>query len=111
VNERGPKTPFRIHRLGGELLLMGAVWEHAGDVETCAIITTRAVGTMLPLHHRMPLIVRESDVDPWLKGSAEDASAILSQGVTDLEAYPVTQFVNAPKNDSEMCWDRDEAVA
>lgn len=111
VNERGPKTPFRIRVRGEELMLLAAIWERAGEIETCAIITTSATGTMLRLHHRMPLIIARSDVDAWLGGSVADAVAILDRGITDLDAYAVTQYVNAPRNNSEMCWERDESAA
>jgi len=107
----GPKTPFRIHRVDGAPFLLAALWESwdgnsAGPLETCTVITTRADAFMAPVHHRMPVIVRDSDVDAWLSRETSPVAvgAILAREADGLASYPVSQYVNAPSNDGEECW-------
>jgi putative SOS response-associated peptidase YedK len=49
--------------------------------------------------YRMPAILRKEDCEAWLKGSADDARAVLTQYPADLMvAYAVSTRVNSPKN-------------
>lgn len=113
-NANGTKTPFMIRRAGGGLFTMAALWEQRGPehLETCTIITTSAAGVMRPLHDRMPVILHEDFAEAWLdaRTSADDVQELIAGAGIELEAYPVSQHVNAPANDSEMCSKRDETT-
>ena len=53
-----------------------------------------------PNPHRMPAIVGAADRDAWLRGSTEEARAVLKQYPADLmDAYEVSTRVNSVKND------------
>lgn len=53
---------------------------------------------MTPLHHRMPVILDDRDVARWLE--LDDASPLLRPyGPDDLVMRPVSQRVNAVRND------------
>jgi putative SOS response-associated peptidase YedK len=78
-------------------------------LETCAVITTEASDWMLPIHHRMPVVLPESAVDAWLDPHTpiEQAQGIMANNVRELAAYPVTRYVNSPRNEGPMCWEPD----
>lgn len=72
-----------------------------GDVvETFAILTTRANGTMRTLHHRMPAILSPEAFRPWLAG--EDVE--LGPAAGDLLVmHRVGRAVNDPRRDGPEC--------
>jgi putative SOS response-associated peptidase YedK len=52
--------------------------------------------------HRMPSILRREDREAWLKGSVEEARAVLRPYDPGLMvAHEVSAAVNSPKNNSE----------
>lgn len=112
----GPKTPFRIHREDGRPFAIAALWERwkpAKDapeedvIESCTVVTRAANETMSAVHDRMPVIVSGEAVDAWLDrdSSANDVAAVVGAPIEGLTSYPVSHFVNAPANDSLVCWE------
>ena len=102
------KTPFYIRaRVGGPMAFAG-LWEawmgpNGEEMETAAIITTRANRTLAALHDRMPVIVQPDGFDFWLdsKVDGETASAMIAPARDDLvEVYEVSPAVNRHANDS-----------
>lgn len=102
------KTPFFLHCADGATVFLAglwSVWQPAtrpsdGPLVTCAIITREAVGVSARIHHRMPLILDESDWGTWL-----DTAIPLDQGVlsrspdpTGIEAHEVSRLVNSVRN-------------
>jgi putative SOS response-associated peptidase YedK len=70
-------------------------------VESFTIVTTGANKTVKPLHDRMPVILEPRDYTLWLNaGSHDDALKTLFKSYPDEEmsAYPVSEAVNAVKN-------------
>ncbi len=92
---------------------MAALWESWGPadapLETCTIITTAARGELKRIHERMPVILVHDGADGWLDATTSPVAvgSLLAAGEAELEAYPVTPYVNSPKNDDEHCWTRD----
>lgn len=80
-------------------------WAPPGQtpVDTVAILTTAANELVAELHDRMPVIVDPADYDVWMGRHVHDpwASAdMLRPFPSDrMEAYPVSDRVNNPKND------------
>ncbi len=70
--ENGAKQPYRISLGNGGGFAFAGLWEcwkHGADglpLETFTIITTAANSLLQPIHHRMPVILDESDHDAWL---------------------------------------------
>lgn len=114
-NANGTKIPFMIRRASGGLFTMAALWEQWGrePIETCTIITTSAAGVMRPLHDRMPVILHEDFADAWLDAriSPDDVQKLIAGAGIEIEAYPVSQYVNSPANDGPQCCERDESAA
>lgn len=111
------KKPVKVpHRIGAapgpggarELLPMAGLWERwtsrEGErVESCAVITTDAKGSVASLHDRMPVVLSRDDVRRWLDPRATDAELeeILGHGRDDfalerLEKMPVDAVRDRP---------------
>ena len=106
---KGPKQPFYIHAKSGKPMAFAGLWEtwegpNGEEVDTAAIVTTRANGTLAPLHDRMPVIIAPDAFDLWLNCGEVDArtAEALIQPAPDelLEAYPVSTAVNRTANDN-----------
>jgi putative SOS response-associated peptidase YedK len=74
------------------------------EVDTVAIVTTRANRTLSPIHDRMPVFVPPEAFDIWLDcaGVEPEAAAALIAPASDslLEAYEISTAVNRVANDS-----------
>ena len=104
ADERGRGSqPYRFVRPDRDPFAMAGIWERweaAGEVrETVAVVTTEPNAVVEPIHHRMPVILDRSEEDRWLDGEDTDALLDPSPG-DDLKAYPVSDAVNDPANDS-----------
>jgi putative SOS response-associated peptidase YedK len=116
----GRKQPFYIHARSGEPLAFAGLWEtwtgpNGEEVETAAIVTTRANRLLAPLHDRMPVIVPPAAFDLWLDCGAVDArtaESLIAPAPDDLlEAHPVSTAVNRTANDNAALIERVEPGA
>jgi putative SOS response-associated peptidase YedK len=106
----GNKAPYYIHLADQAVFAFASLWDRSEKadgtvVESCTIITMPANALMHDLHntgnnpHRMPAILSRDVQDVWLKGSVEEAHAILKPYPADLmAAWRVSARVNSPKN-------------
>ena len=110
--KEGPqKIPMYIHLEGHPLFAFAGIWEswrtpEKTTLETCTIITTEANEFLRSIHHRMPVILPKDQQEEWLNPKAERDSllALLKPfPVSEMRAYPVSTWVNAPKNNSPKC--------
>lgn len=99
----GAKQPFHIHKANGEPFAMAGIWEDwltpdGSELDSCAIVTTAANDTLKPIHHRMPVILPESDWDDWLgagEAKLRDVAALMRPASDDLlVAEPVSSRLN-----------------
>ncbi|MFQ6616912.1 MAG: SOS response-associated peptidase [Fidelibacterota bacterium] len=105
------KTPYYIHSPEGGLLPMAGLWDirkdsRGGELFSYAIVTTEPKPEIAFIHNRMPVILEMSTLDAWLQTEAfevEEAVGLLKPYPGDLEAFPVSTFVNSPSNDSPKC--------
>jgi putative SOS response-associated peptidase YedK len=106
VGER--KRPFFVRAKGGAPLAFAGLWEswqgpNGEEMETAAIVTTRANKTLAPIHERMPVVVPPEAFDLWLDCVNVDAmiaSALIAPAREGLvEAYEVSAAVNRVAND------------
>lgn len=111
----GRKQPYFVHAKSGEPLAFAGLWEtwtgpNGEELETAAIVTTRANRTLEPLHDRMPVIVPPDAFNLWLDGAnvdARTAEALITPAPDDLlEAYEVSTAVNRTANDNPKLVDR-----
>jgi putative SOS response-associated peptidase YedK len=107
--EGGRKRPFVIRQGDGEPMAFAGLWEtwmgpNGEEMETAAIITTKANRDIAHVHDRMPVIVPPETFDFWLdcnKVDAVSAAAILVPARLGLlEAYEVSTAVNRVANDT-----------
>jgi len=86
-----------------------SVWKDKDEKEfpTFTIITTTPNELMEKIHNRMPVILPEKSINEWLDPDNKDTVALkkllVSYPTKEMKAYPVSKFVNSPKNDSPEC--------
>lgn len=102
------RTPFAIRRADGAPMALAGLWESwlgadGSEIDTAAIVTTGANGTMAAIHDRMPAILAPEQVAPWLDtgGVDQGTAAALCRPCPDdwLRLDPVSGRVNAVRND------------
>ena len=72
------------------------------EIDTAAIVTTDANGTLAAIHDRMPAILDGAALDDWLDPRTEPAEAVaLLRPAPDgsLDLVPVSTRVNKAEND------------
>jgi putative SOS response-associated peptidase YedK len=103
------KQPYYVHAKHGGPIAFAGLWEtwtgpNGEELETAAIVTTRANRTLAPIHDRMPVIVAPAQFDLWLDNANVEpvaAAALIKPAPDDLlEAIPVSTDVNRPANDN-----------
>jgi putative SOS response-associated peptidase YedK len=103
------KVPYYVRLKGGGPLAFAGLWEswmgpNGEEMETAAIVTTRANRTLSAIHDRMPVIVPPEGFDLWLdcaKVDATTAAALIAPAREGLlEIYEVSPAVNRTANDS-----------
>jgi putative SOS response-associated peptidase YedK len=95
------KQPFYITSAAGPVLSFAGLWDRWRDPATgektasCTIIVTAANDDTRAIHDRMPVVLAERDVKPWLAGTA--GSELLKPAPNDaLRSWPVSRLVNRP---------------
>lgn len=106
--EEGGKQPFYIHMKDGRPFAFAGLWEdwNDGEIRSCTILTTSANELVGEVHERMPVILPAEDRDAWLDPEAETqeiVSLLRPYPGDDLETFPVSRFVNSPRNNDERC--------
>jgi putative SOS response-associated peptidase YedK len=103
------RTPYYVRLKSGGPMAFAGLWEswmgpNGEEMETAAIVTTRANRALAAIHDRMPVIVPPDAFDFWLdsaKVDAETAAALIAparEGVLDV--YEVPPAVNRTANDT-----------
>jgi putative SOS response-associated peptidase YedK len=111
-NSDKSKTPIYIQLKTGLPFAFAGLWEqwfspHGDQVLSCTIITTGPNELMAPIHNRMPVILPPEAYDHWLapeEQRPQELQPLLKPFPAGLmTTYPVSTFVNNPRNDSEQC--------
>jgi putative SOS response-associated peptidase YedK len=88
------------------------LWDnwHSSDgseIRTFTIITTEPNTLVKEIHNRMPVILSQNVYSDWLQEGENDPSLLKSflqpYPAEEMEAYPVSRYVNSPQNDSPEC--------
>ncbi len=104
----GGKVPFRIQLRDGAPFAMAGIWSAWKDAEgrplhTFAIITVEANDLAREIHDRMPAILTREAERAWLDTAMparEAVSLLRPYPAGAMKAYPVSDRVNKPVNDS-----------
>ena len=106
----GAKQPYYIHMEDGRPFAFAGLWESwskgEGEIRTCTILTTGANALVGEVHDRMPVILAHDTYDVWLDPASErdELTGLLAPYPEDeMEAYPVSRFVNSPSNNDPRC--------
>ena len=102
------KQPHYFYMKDSDIFGFGGLWEEWIDrdsgelVETCTIITTTANKTLEQIHHRMPVIIKQTDYEKWLdneKFAGENKDEFFDPFPSDkMDTYPVSRAVNSAAN-------------
>ena len=100
------KYPHFIHLPDHETFAMAGIWtkslEESDQTDIFSLLTQNAHPSVLPLHHRMPVILRESDWEIWLDPSSlpELLEKVLLKPGPRMIHYQVSNQVNSTRNDA-----------
>src|SRR5262249_55191544 len=98
------KQPYFMTPRDGGPVVFGGLWTVWGDERllTCSIVTTEAIGDLLSVHSRMPLVLSSDRWGSWLT-AREDLDALLAPpsaaDVAALEIRAVGPAVGDVRND------------
>jgi putative SOS response-associated peptidase YedK len=113
------RQPYYVRAKSGQPLAFAGLWEtwigpNGEELETAAIVTTRANRTLVDIHDRMPVIVPPDAFDLWLNCPAVDgetAGTLIAPAPDDLlEAYEVSSAVNRTANDNPQLVEPNSGV-
>jgi putative SOS response-associated peptidase YedK len=107
VPGRKKKQPLHIRLKDGKPFGFAGIFTRAADGElTCAIITCVPNALMASVHHRMPVILRPEDEEPWLDPELADPAALASMlrpyPAEEMEVFPVSDAVNSSRSEGEQ---------
>ncbi|RKU36968.1 hypothetical protein C6496_11430 [Candidatus Poribacteria bacterium] len=107
------KQPVYIRLKSQKPFAVAGLWEvwQAKDMDeplkSCTIITCPPNTFLEEIHHRMPVILPADAYAQWLSPDEQSADALqpllTAYPGEEMEAYPVSRFVNRPTNDSPEC--------
>jgi putative SOS response-associated peptidase YedK len=107
----GAKQPYYLRMKEGRPFAFAGLWESwkangGPEIRSCTILTTKPNALAGEIHDRMPVILPAGSYDAWLDSGAEreELIALLAPYPEDeMEAYPVSRFVNSPQNNDPRC--------
>ena len=113
---KGVKKPYYIRLADGKPFAFAGIWEHweGGDGDeflTCAIVTTDANNQLLPIHHRMPVILPPAAHETWLVGDTREVGPLIARYSGSMETWPISTLVNKVQNDGPELLERSEVAA
>jgi putative SOS response-associated peptidase YedK len=116
VRPDGGKQAWRITKEGGVPFAFAGLWERwsgadGSEIESCTFVTTTAAESIAPIHERMPVMLDPADFTGWLRGTPEEALALLHPYRGALASYPVSPRVNSVRNDDAALVERVDPPA
>ena len=110
------KQPIYVRLKSQNPFAFAGLWEEwkanymENPLRSCTIITCSPNSFLEEYHHRMPVILPKDTYAQWL-APGEQSTEMLQPLLKpypdgEMEAYPVSRFVNRPANDSPECIQR-----
>lgn len=106
---KAPKQPHVLYLDGFRPFSFAGIWTgrelEGGWEHSFAILTRDAPAPIAGIHDRMPAVLHSSQYEAWLSAdtAAEQARDIALAQTGEIEAYPVSTYVNKPGNEGERC--------
>ena len=86
--EKGARLPWYFTRLDGEPIALAGVWQHWGEMDTVAIVSTEAGPGMGEIHHREPVVLEKSDWPLWLGEGGHGAAVLMKASEAGVMSRP-----------------------
>ena len=107
------KQPFAITLPDRHVFGFAGLWERwkpeGGEpIETFTIVTTEANAAIVPIHHRMPVILPREAEDQWLHGDPAEARKLLTPYSHEIALRAVSRHVSNVNNEGPECLDDAE---
>ncbi|HEX9800874.1 MAG TPA: SOS response-associated peptidase [Thermoanaerobaculia bacterium] len=108
----GRKQPWLVRLRGGEPFAFAGLWsswqdrESDGTLESCTIVTTTPNELAKRIHDRMPVILPWERHATWLDPAAASdtlQALLVPYPVDEMEAFPVSTWVNSPAHEEPRC--------
>jgi putative SOS response-associated peptidase YedK len=101
------KIPMRIFLKSKKPFAFAGLWDRwkspeEKEIRSFTIVTTGPNDFMAPIHHRMPVILKQDFEAAWLDPSLpvpEAMEMLTPYPDAEMDAYVVSKMVNSPKND------------
>ena len=112
---KGRSQPYYVRAKSGDPIAFAGLWEtwmgpNGEELETAAIVTTRANRPLAGIHERMPVIVPPDAFNLWLDCANVDVETAMTLVAPApdavLEAYEVSTAVNHTANDNPALVER-----
>lgn len=107
------KQPIYIRLKSQKPFALAGLWEvwqtdrMDEPLRSCTIITCPPNTLLEEIHHRMPVILPQDVYAEWLAPNQQSTDTLqpllMPYPDEEIEAYPVSRFVNRPTNDSPEC--------
>ncbi len=105
------KQPYYIFRDNHDFMPMAGLWSQwrskTGEIiNSYTVITTEPAEKIAHIHNRMPAIITSDNMQIWLnykKFTPGKAVNALNPYREKLNFYPVSKYMNSPKNNSPKC--------
>ncbi len=115
----GARQPYYVRLRSRRPFAFAGIWDRwtpkdGAPLLSCAIVTCAPNALMAPIHDRMPVIVPAASRALWLArdaGAGDLGTVLRPYPEEEMEAYPVSKLVNAPRNDEPECIRRVEPPA
>ena len=104
------KVPYYIFMKNKELFGFAGLYDvwhdkEGKELKTYTIITTTPNPLVEPIHDRMPAILEKRDEEVWLNPDETEPVRLVKllhpYPASEMDMYPVSRLVNAPKNDTK----------
>jgi putative SOS response-associated peptidase YedK len=112
VRQNNQKLPYYIRPHDQPGLLLAGLWDRwrnpdSGEVlESFAVLTVPAAPGMAFVHDRQPLMLSIEDARAWMDPGREDVKTLIgSELPIDMDAVPVSTYVNNARNKDARCTD------
>lgn len=86
--DKGARLPWYFTRLDGEPMALAGVWQHWGEMDTVAIVSTEAGPGMGEIHHREPVVLEKADWPLWLGEGGHGAAVLMKASEAGVMSRP-----------------------
>lgn len=103
---RKVKQPYFISTPDSDFMAFAGLWatwqaQDGTQVLSCALLSKAAAPSIVHIHDRMPVVLKQDHFEAWLdpKTNGQTAQEIISDSQTNFLSYPVNTKVNNVRND------------